>query len=127
MIEFDTIRASLAAQLSDTRAAHPRASARVLYGDDLAALVDSIRAAADQAAADDREIIARAWGGIVPNGYRGTAECDAAEVRVSLVTGAASVNLARKPAPKRAHGRGSWLIVRLLRSGQVDGRIVVSR
>lgn len=124
---LDAIRTSLQLQRVATRDAFPKVTARVLYGDDLDTLIDAIATAAEQAAPDDVRIVARAHGGILPNSYKWAGDGDTAEVSVDLRTGAFVATLARKPAPKRPNGRGPWLVVRVLRDGQADGRIVVSR
>lgn len=118
----ETLLPDLLAALAATRKAAPRARERVLDESDLRALVEALAAA--QPEADDVLLRGVVYGGFVPNGYRYRAEADVARVTVDLATGVTDVRVTRTDAPRRSHGRGSSLLVRLVRAGQTDGRIV---
>lgn len=113
---------TLVTALATVRARSPRATTRTLSADDLAHFCASI--AAVEPNADDVTLRAVLYGGFVPNSYRYMADADVATVEIDLRTGEARTSVARDHAQRRPHGKGSLLVLRLLREGQSQGRVL---
>ena len=109
--------------LSELRVRTPRARQRTVTADDLRYLCDRIASIEPQP--DDVRLTARLHGGFVPGSYKGTAEADSVYVEVDVRTNTVvKANVNRGFAQRRPHGNGAHIVVRLVREGQTDGRIV---
>lgn len=119
----------IAAQINDALQANrdnnPRAKVRLLHpGErDYQAILD---AAIAKATPDETLLFLREHADIVANSYPGHAEGDALTLLLDIHTGRiVSLVCGRIPAPKRPHGKGDLLTVRLRSEGQALGRSVL--
>lgn len=107
--------------------ARGRASQRTLDLDDIAAALAAHALLLGSSATDD-DVEARTTlrGGFVPNGYKYRAESDEVRIVSRRVDGTwtTTATASRARASSRSHGSGELCIHRLLRAGQVDGRVV---
>ena len=109
--------------LSELRVRTPRARQRTVTADDLRCLCERLMEV--EPTPDDVRLTARLHGGFVPGSYKGTAEADSVYVEVDVRTNTVTkANVTRGFAQRRPHGNGAHFIVRLVREGQVDGRVV---
>jgi len=95
---------------------------------DTAGIVQEIRRGLRLRRSDDVEMVITVHGGFVPNSYRYSPAGDRCEIRINLsseVDGPRwSVDAWRGHAQKRSRGQGEYMIARLRRDGQSNGRIV---
>lgn len=109
--------------LSELRVRTPRARQRIVTPDDLRCLCERLEEV--EPTPDDVRLTARLHGGFVPNAYKGTAEADSVYVEVDTRTRTVTkATVTRGFAQRRPYGNGSHFVVRLVREGQTDGRIV---
>ena len=117
--------AGAARRISDgLRAAHPRATVRLLtagsIADGLAEHQTTIRAAR----ADDVVATTTIRGGYVRPGYGYRGEADEVLVTTTIATGQTTIHADRVTAHRRDGGAGPLAICRLRREGQSLGRVV---
>jgi hypothetical protein len=119
------VRAALTAHHN----AHYRGRVRALDPSDTTTVVRAVREALKKAMADDAHLDLALYGGVVANGYprRYPPPGDRLTLTLSLASGERTLRVWRGYAPRRAHGLGSCLLVRLRRQDQPNGRIVVNR
>ena len=109
--------------LSELRVRTPRARQRTVTADDLRCLCERI--AEVEPTPDDVRLTARLHGGFVPGSYKGAAEADSVYVEVDARTNTVTkATVTRGFAQRRPYGNGSHLVVRLVREGQTEGRVV---
>ncbi len=122
-----TIAAHAAYAADALRSEAPRARCRCLDAEDIEhAIRAHLKAARAATRRDEGEwVVTVDRGGVVTNGYRGRAECDAVRITGTRVSDL-EVTTTRGPAPRRPYGRGATLVVRCLRPGQPFGRVVHS-
>ena len=118
------VRSALAAHDSENKSGRVRS----IDSTDTAGIVQTIRRALRLRRPDDVELVITVHGGFVPNSYRYTPAGDRAEIRINLsaeVDGPRwKIAAWRGYAQKRSRGQGDYMIARLRRDGQPNGRIV---
>jgi hypothetical protein len=123
------IRAALAAHDAEQKSGRVRA----IDSTDEAPLVAAVRRTLKLAQPSDIAATVRLHGGFVPGSYRYSAAGDIAEVTVDLRADTDRddpsaprwvVSVYRGRAAKRPHGNGEYVVCRLLRPGQSQGRLL---